>query len=465
MSEHHLWGGSSVNRSRLRRNAAVSATVGAGLFVAIAGSPALAAPTPASSGSFTANGSATLARLDVAVPANALFPGGSGFLSLVNAQHAVNSDEDQASKARAQFIAGEALGQSAPDFPKNSVTQVAPPDNAEPATSELLSIPQNPLLWGKVLPASAHARWNNDIACPTGPVEIASAEAKVAELHALSTEGAAALPIALPGADALPIPAGVTLVDLPRVLASATNAGLVEVEGQDGLGVASTATIDVVDLTLFKGTPAQTRIQVVSQPKLTATAAGTEGKSKVEYEAPVLKVTDPQGTVHQIDAPGESYTIGASSLPAIPGGLQGALTPLGAAVPAGLPLALPAVPDLSNAYLAKISLGVLDKVIEDANTAQGRLTMLRLELLASDGENPLATLALGELQAQATVADGGLTCGSPSVLPTESEGPGNGGGPETLPVTGSDVTLLVAGGGLLLLLGRFAMVATARRQH
>jgi hypothetical protein len=452
-----------VNRSRLRRNAAVSATVGAGLFVAIAGgSPALAAPEPASSSSFTANGSATLARLDVAVPATALFPGGSGFLSLVNAQHAVNSDEDIASKARAQFIAGEALGQAAPDFPINSVSQSAPPDNPEPKTSELLSIPQNPLLWGKVLPASAHARWNDAIACPSGPVEIAAAEAKVAELHALTTEGAAALPIALPGQDVLPIPTGVTLVDLPRVLASATNAGLVDVEGQDGLGVASEATIDVVDLTLFKGTPAQTRIQVVSQPKLTATAAGTEGKSSVDYEAPVLKITDPQGNVHQIDAPGESFTIGASSLPALPGGLQGALTPIGSAVPAGLPLALPALPDLSNAYLAKISLGVLDKVIEDANTAQGRLTMLRLELLASDGENPLASLALGELQAQATAPDGGVTCGEPSVIPSESDG-GNGG--EELPVTGSDVTLLVAGGGLLLLLGRFAMVATARRMH
>jgi hypothetical protein len=426
----------------------------------MAGSPALAAPTPAASGSFTANGSATLARLDVSVPANALFPGGSGFLSLVNAQHAVNSEEDQAVKARAQFIAAEALGHQAPDFPKNSVSQVAPPDNAEPATSELLAIPNNPLLWGKILPASAHARWNSDIACPTGPVEIAKSEAKVAELHALTSEGAA-IPIQLPNVPALPVPAGVTVVDLPRVLASETHANIVEVAGQSGLGVASTATIDVVDLTLFKGTPAQTRIQVVSQPKLTATAAGTEGKSSVEYEAPVLKITDPQGSVHQIDAPGQSYTIGAESLPAsLKGGLASALTPIGQAVPAGLP-SLPALPVLSgNPYLAKLSLGVLDNKIVDANTAQGRLTMLRLELLAPDGKNPLATLALGELKAQATVADGGLTCGSPSVIPSESEGPG-----EELPVTGSDVTLLVAGGGLLLLLGRFAMVATARRQH
>jgi hypothetical protein len=424
----------------------------------------MAAPTPAASGSFTANGSATLARLDVTVPATPLFPGGSGFLSLVNAQHAVNSAEDQAVKARAQFVAGEALGHAAPDFPKNSVSQVAPPDNAAPATSELLAIPPNPLLWGKVLPASAHARWNSDIACPTGPVEIAKAEAKVAELHALTTEGAS-IPITVPGVPALPVPAGVTLVDLPRVLASETHANIVEIAGQSGLGVASTATIDVVDLTLFKGTPAETRIQVVSQPNLTATAAGTAGKSSVTYEAPVLKITDPNKKVHQIDAPGQSYTIGAASLPAgLEGGLAAALTPIGQAVPTGLPAL--GLPDLVHGkpYLAKLSLGVLDNKVEDANTAQGRLTMLRLELLAPDGVNPLATLALGELKAQATVADGGLTCGQPSVLPSESEGPGNNNG-EELPVTGSDVTLLVAGGGLLLLLGRFAMVATARRQH
>jgi hypothetical protein len=452
-----------VNRSRLRRSTAVTATVGAGIFAVMAAQPALAAPTPAAANDFSANGSATLARLDVNTPASALFPAGSGNLSLVRAENTVDSTQDQAVKAGAAFITGEAFGQKAPDMPKNSVSQTAPADNEAPATSSLVDIPQNPLLWGSILPANAHARWNDAIACPTGPAEIASSQAKVADLHALTTE-AAELPIAIPGAEALPIGGGVTVVDLPDTLRSSTAQGFVNVKGQQGLGVASTASISVAKIVLFKGTQAQTTVNVVSPPRLTATAAGTEGASSVDYDAPVLEIIDPTGKSHKIDAPGEEYEIGMKSLQQLPGGLDGALQKAGASAPSALP-ALPALPALAgeSPYLAKLSLGKVTDLKEEANTAQGRLTMLRLDLLSPDGKTPLASLSLGDMRAQATAPDGGVTCNpSPSVLPTETT-PGGNTPPETLPVTGSDVTMLVAGGGLLLLLGRFAMVASARR--
>jgi hypothetical protein len=99
-------------------------------------------------------------------------------------------------------------------------------------------------------------------------------------------------------------------------------------------------------------------------------------------------------------------------------------------------------------------------VVTEAGKASGKLTLLKVELLSPNGNDPLATVSLGEVKAQATAPQGGVTCGKPSVEPTSSTKPPTG----TLPVTGTDVTLLVAGGGLLLLLGRFAMVATARRQ-
>jgi hypothetical protein len=453
-----------VNRSRLRRSTAVTATVGAGIFAVMAAQPAIAAPTPAAAGDFTANGSATLARLDVNTPATALFPAGSGNLSLVRAENTVDSTQDQAVKAGAAFIAGEAFGQKAPDLPKNSVSQVAPPDNVAPATSSLVEIPQNPLLWGSVLPANAHARWNDSIACPTGPVEIASSQAKVADLKALTSQGAT-LPVAVPGVSDLPIGDDVTVVDLPDTLRSSTAQGLVKVDGQKGLGVASTASISVAKIVLFKNTPAQTTVSVVSPPRLTATAAGSEGASNVDYEAPVLKIEAPNGQTHQIDAPGEEYEIGMESLESLPGGLDSALQRAGSAAPAGLP-SLPALPAIAgeSPYLAKLSLGKVTDVVEEPGTAQGRLTMLRLDLLSPDGKTPLASLSLGDMRAQATAPAGGVVCNpSPSVLPTETT-PGDGEGPAELPVTGSDVTLLVAGGGALLLLGRFAMVATARRQ-
>jgi hypothetical protein len=460
MSAHHLWGGSSVNRSRLRRSAAVTATVGVGLFVAMAGQPALAAPAPAGSSAFTANAAATLARVDVAVPATPLFPGGSGFLTLVNANNAVDSQAAKASQADATFLNFNLLGITPPALPANSVSQFAPPDNPAPATSALLTIPANPLIHGQILPASAQARWNDAIACPTGPAEIANSEATVAKLKVLTTEGAAALPVDLPAPVALPIPAGVTLVDLSKLLSSSTTSGLVAVKGQHGLGVSSTAAIDVADLTLFKGLPTQTRVQVISQPKLTATAAGTAGKSTVDFEAPILKITDPSGKVFRIDAPTESVTIGLEALQSLPGGLEGVLKQLGSLLPPGALPALPALPALDPAkgYLAKISIGQLTDVVTEPGKASGKLTFLKLELIAPNGNDPLATVTLGEVKAQATAPAGGVTCKpEPSVQPTHTEKP-------ILPVTGSDVTLLIAGGGLLLLLGRFAMVATARRQ-
>jgi hypothetical protein len=463
MSAHHLWGGSSVNRSRLRRNAAVTATVGAGLFVAMAAQPALAAPAPASSSAFTANAAATLARLDVAVPASPLFAGGSGYVSLVNASNSVDSQADTASKADATFLAAELLGQKPPALPANGVSQSAPPDNAAPKTSALFTFPANPLIQGQILPASAHARWNDAIACPSGPVDIAKSEATVASLEALTTKQAASLPVSIPGAAALPVGAGVTLVDVDKLLSSSTKSSLVKVEGQKGLGVSSTAAIDLADMTLFDGTQAKTRIQVVSQPKLTATAAGTEGKSSVDFEAPVLQITDPQGNVHRLDAPSKSVTIGMESLSQLPGGVQGALQQVGKAAPVGALPKLSALPGLNaeKAYLAKISIGQVDGVVKEANKAAGKLTMLKIELLSPNGNDPLSTVTLGEVKAETTAPAGGVVCGGePSVLPTSTTQPPAG----QLPVTGSDVTLLIAGGGLLLLLGRFAMVATARRQ-
>jgi hypothetical protein len=424
----------------------------------MAAQPAIAAPTPAAGSAFTAKGSATLARLDVSAPANQLFPGGSGYLQLVNANNQVDSQADKASQAGASFIDADLNGQKPPALPKNSVSQFAPPDNAEAATSELFAFPDNPLIQGKLLPASAHARWNDAIACPTAPVEITNSEATVAKLKALTTENAAKLPVNLPGASALPVGSGVTLLNLERLLSSQTKSGLVDVEGQDGLGVASEAAIDVADLTLFQGTPAVTRIQVVSQPKLTATAAD---KSTVKYEAPVLIITDPQGNTHRLDAPSKSVTIGMEGLQQLRGGLDGALQKVGQTLPTG---ALPAIPGLSGvnlekAYLAKISLGQVTDLVQEPGKASGKLTMLKLELLSATGDKPLATVTLGEVAASATAPAGGVTCNpGPSVLPSSSERPG------TLPVTGTDVTLLIAGGGLLLLLGRFAMVATARRQ-
>jgi hypothetical protein len=419
----------------------------------------MAAP---SADSFTANGSATLARLDINTPASSLFPAGSGNLSLVRAENTVDSAAEKAAQAGASFISLSGLGQSLPDLPKNSVSQFAPPDNAKAATSSLLDIPKNPLLWGSILPASAHARWNDSITCPTGPVEIANTELAVAKLHALTTE-AAELPIALPGVPALPVGDGVTVVDLPDELRSSTKQGLVAVDGQSGFGVSSTSGISVLDVTLFKGTPAATQVQVISPPELTATAAGTEGKSTVDYKAPILRITGPTGT-HEIKAPGQEYEIGMSSLKSLPGGLEGALSKVGAAAPTGNLPTLPALPKIlgESPYLAKISLGKLTNVVKEANKAQGQLTMLRLDLLSPDGVTPLASLSLGDMRVQATAPNGGVTCGNPvpSVEPSSSERPPTG----TLPVTGSDVTLLVAGGGLLLLLGRFAMVATARRQ-
>ncbi|WP_279580069.1 hypothetical protein [Fodinicola feengrottensis] len=279
------------------------------------------------------------------------------------------------------------------------------------------------MLSGQVGKLAAQARWGG---CPSTAGILAASQTNLLDVKVLSLTGSA-LPIpvgnplngllpkgVLPIGGGVPLVSGttgttgsgVTAADAPAVAYTDSRGGLVTVSGQKGLGVTSQATLGLADLQLFAGTPAQTTLRLTSPSpaKLTATAGGANGKSSVSYSAPALTVTGPDGKAQTIATPGKTVEIGLAGLAGLPGlqnvGLPGLLQPLGN-LGGVVPGSTSPLPDISKAYLAKITIGDLSDQQDSPTVASGRLSMLRLDLLSLDGVTPLVSIALGDLSAHA----------------------------------------------------------------
>lgn len=467
-------------RSRL---AALATAAAVGLLtVPVVTTPAAANPpngqTPLPSELFRSDTSAAMGSLAVAVPGNPSLNGlPSTSFAFDRSVTTIRSDAVAKVNAQSAFL----VGGPADQIPKNAVGQIAPPDNAKPSTSDIVTIPDNPLLSGQVGKLAAQARWNG---CPGSAAIIGAAQTNLLDIKVLSLSGGS-LPIPvgnplsqlLPG-DVLPVGKGVPLLsdaignknftaaDAPAVAYTDSRGGLVKVPGQKGLGVTSQATLGLADLVLFAGTPAQTSLRLTSPAKLTATASGANSSS-VTYSAPGLTVTGPDGKTQTVNTPGRTVEIGLAGLAGLPGlkdvGLPGLLQPAGKLrgdiVPSDKTGALP---DISKAYLAKITIGEVSDQIESTKVASARLSMLRIDLLSLDGVTPLVSLSLGDLSAHAEAPKGGVVCRAAAVKPPAKpiSNPSSGG---TLPVTGVQLTVILLAAGGLLLLGRFAMIIAARR--
>ncbi|GAA1658433.1 hypothetical protein GCM10009765_04820 [Fodinicola feengrottensis] len=420
-----------------------------------------------------------MGSLSIAVPGSPALPGlPATSFAFDRSATTIRSDAVAKANAQAAFLVGGPSDQ----IPKNSVSQLAPPDNAQPTLSDIITIPDNPVLSGQVGKLAAQARWGG---CPSTAGILAASQTNLLDVKVLSLTGSA-LPIpvgnplngllpkgVLPIGGGVPLVSGttgttgsgVTAADAPAVAYTDSRGGLVTVSGQKGLGVTSQATLGLADLQLFAGTPAQTTLRLTSPAKLTATAGGANGKSSVSYSAPALTVTGPDGKAQTIATPGKTVEIGLAGLAGLPGlqnvGLPGLLQPLGN-LGGVVPGSTSPLPDISKAYLAKITIGDLSDQQDSPTVASGRLSMLRLDLLSLDGVTPLVSIALGDLSAHAEAPRGGVVC-QPIAAPTTAApiaNPGTGG---TLPVTGTQVTVFLLAAGALVLLGRFAMVIAARR--
>ncbi|MGM1060960.1 hypothetical protein [Saccharothrix sp. Mg75] len=357
---------------------------------------------------------------------------------------------------------GFAVQGRAPQTP-GTLVQTASPDNAEPVTGGLTppATPLDALLRVGLLDGSAHARWDERVGPCVSP--LADARTSVASLSVLnaiptlpgSTDLTGMLTQDTPKLDAAakqslidavkglagPLSrlggllsgtpdTGATgsLLSLPETMAARSTVEVVDLPGSANKAVRSTSTLQVASLRLLQGTPAEIRVDVVARPTLTALSTGDEATSKVEYTAPVLRVSQGGRELGTIDAANPKLDVPIS----VAGGQQ-----------------LPLVGDLTGA-LPGLDIGVLRLQVAQLNqrgqvldgplqqggpTVKGYMLgatarLLDLQLLPTDAlglpnlPSALAQVSLGEQIVRAAAPTGGVVCAAPPAPPAQ---PGGGG--------------------------------------
>lgn len=457
-------------RRRLSKLTATGFALGIGASYLGLSAPAVAAQsTPA----YSASSSANLLHVS-ALDANPL---GINLGPLVDLKLSTSgSSVDSTKTPRSEAAAAQldlAVGKKLPDVPAAPVRQTAPADNQHPTETdaELINLPGIAKIGlGKL---SAHARWN--ASCEKGdPTNLTNSSASLADV--------ALLPGANLTGPVLPAPislAGAPVLDLPDVGKTQSRTDIVDVKDQAGHGVQAQSSVSLASLTLFKGTPQQIDIKVVSAPTLTAVAAGSD-RSSVKYTSPILDVTV-AGTTQRLDSAhanieipfpttdagqqtkaGEAEAVQDSAKPAakqtgdaVNGAVQGATGTLTNVAKGG-----GGSEKTKKPALLRLSLGDLEKTVTPTSV-KAEASSLRLQVLDVPGSGTLLDVALGQLKAAATVPNGGL---NPGTEPSPSHNAGGSGGSKgSLPVTGSSLTWLLAGGAALAIGGRFMMVLAKRR--
>jgi uncharacterized repeat protein (TIGR01451 family) len=240
--------------------------------------------------------------------------------------------------------------------------QTAPPDHATGVHDELLSIPAAPLLTATVASADAHSRWAGDNACLTNG-QLSTAMSKVADA------------VVLPGSPAGDVVALTNSADPSGAVVSATSLGLVKQPASAGnYAVRSTSSTQVTSVSLFGGALV---VEVVTAPKVIATATGVPGTSTVTVTQPVLKVNGTEiisgETIHPLNIPG--------------------------------------------APLINLTAGNVTKSISaDGTTASGTGNLLSLQVLDVTGTITLLDLTIGDVNATATAPAGGVNCSTEDPL-------------------------------------------------
>ncbi|MFT7835626.1 hypothetical protein Q5530_05700 [Saccharothrix sp. BKS2] len=359
---------------------------------------------------------------------------------------------------------GFAVQGRAPQTP-GTLVQTASPDNPEPLTGGLTppATPLDALLRVGLLNGSVHARWHDELGPCVSPV--ADARTSVASLSVLNaiptlpssqdltgmlTQDTPRLdeqaerslvdnlkqlagPLSRLGGLLSGTPdSGATgsLLSLPDTLSAHSTVELVDLPGSANKAVKSTSTLQAASIRLLQGTPVELRIDVVSQPALTALSTGDAATSSVTYTAPVLRVAQGGRELGVLDAANPRLDVPIGVLPGRD---------------------LPLVGDLADA----LDIGVLRLQIAQFNQKEqvidgplqqggpsvegfmlgATARLLDLQLLPTDAlglpnlPSALAQVSLGEQIVRAAAPTGGVVCGAPT--PTQPE-PG-GAGPAAPP--------------------------------
>ncbi|RKT52150.1 hypothetical protein [Saccharothrix australiensis] len=354
---------------------------------------------------------------------------------------------------------GFAVRGRAPQTP-GTLAQTASPDNAAPLTGALTppSTPLDSLIDVGLLEGSAHARWDDELGPCVQP--LADARTSVASLSVLNaiptlpgttdltgmlTGGTPKLDEAteqslIDGLKGLSGPlsrlggllsgtpdtgAQGSLLSLPDTLHARSAVELVDLPGSPNKAVKSTSTLQAASVRLLAGTPVEIRIDVVSQPTLTALATGEASTSRVTYTAPVLKVSQGGRELGTLDAANPKLDV-PIGLPVL-GDLK--LPVVGASGERKLDIG---VLRLQIAQLTEKS-AVLDGPLQqDGPVIKGFMLgatarLLDLQLLPTDAlglpnlPSALAQVSLGEQVVRAAAPTGGVVC-APARTP-----PGGGG--------------------------------------
>ena len=202
-------------------------------------------------------------------------------------------------------------------------SQTAPPDNANPVTDKLVSLPANPLLDATVASASAHARFVANQCLPAG-TPMSDASSYVADASVLNG--------VIPGGTAT---SSLLAVDNAQgaTVSSHTTEQLVSAAGQTTDALESSAETQLTGLTLLAGTPNALTINVIAPDAITAVATGTPGGAKVTYQEPILDVVQGGKNLGELDAANPSMSIGPLSGP---GGLNLGILSLSIGSPTGV---------------------------------------------------------------------------------------------------------------------------------
>lgn len=310
--------------------------------------------------------------------------------------------------------------------PPGAVSQTAVPDHEEPMVTGL-ETPESARAGVDLagLSGSAQARWDEERGPCLNP--IAEARTSLGQASAVN-----ALPAPderedrelrdlgglLDGTPKAADGSG-SLVHVPESAHVHTDVKLTDNPGEPGAAVTSTSRTDLTGLQLFTGTSRELSIDVLRRPELSVTATGNPDTSNVDYQAPVLRISQDGEVIGELDAANPSMDV--------PVDLAGS----DAETPAvGEDSGPPSAIDLG---LLRLSIGEAREALvgEDLGAAAKLLDLQVLPDLPGD-RAALAQVTFGEQIVRAGAPEGGVRCDQqiPQESPTAQ--------PAAAPASGDD---------------------------
>lgn len=262
----------------------------------------------------------------------------------------------------------------------SEIAQGAPPDNAAPATAQLLAVPAAPILTASVSDASALAHWAGDGVCVAANTPLAQSVNRTAQADVLP-----ALPAPISGS-LLSINAGqqgASFTQSTLSLPSIVVPGKFDPRAVQGEQVTHAAGVSILGVTIDVG---------AVDPVLTARATGLAGGATASYTAPIVTINGNQ-------------VIGQNDISALIAQLNPLLAPLLTGLAPLVTVTLDVPSEATVVGGATLAANGTSASV-DAYIARVTVAVPALQLTVAD-------VVLGPMHADAVAPAGGLECGGP----------------------------------------------------